>query len=89
MREKGSNGVRRSSRRIGRRILIRVLLSRREQEVLRWVNLGKTSWDISVILNITERTVNYHVGNIMRKLGVNSRVHAVSEASGREFDNGW
>jgi DNA-binding CsgD family transcriptional regulator len=65
-----------------RRIRIRSLLSEREREVLNWLNHGKTSWDISVILNISERTVNYHVGNIIRKLGVSSRVHAVSEAVG-------
>ncbi len=65
-----------------RNLRIRSLLSGREREVLNWLNRGKTSWDISVILNITERTVNYHVGNIIQKLGVSSRVHAVSETSG-------
>ncbi|MHB8882870.1 MAG: helix-turn-helix domain-containing protein [Thermodesulfovibrionales bacterium] len=69
--------------RTNRRIRIRSLLSRREQEVLSWLHEGKTSWDIAMILNITERTVNYHVGNIMQKLDVSSRVHAVSEAGGR------
>jgi DNA-binding CsgD family transcriptional regulator len=63
------------------RMRIRSLLSGREREVLNWLNLGKTSWDISVILSITERTVNYHVGQIIRKLGVSSRVHAVYEAA--------
>jgi LuxR family quorum-sensing transcriptional regulator LasR len=46
---------------------------------------GKTSWAISVILRISERTVNFHVNNIMRKLGVIIRMQAVSVA----FDNEW
>jgi DNA-binding CsgD family transcriptional regulator len=59
-------------------------LSPREREVLRWLKLGKTSWDISVILRISERTVNYHVANILRKLEVTNRLQAVSEASIKE-----
>jgi DNA-binding CsgD family transcriptional regulator len=47
-----------------------VAISVREKEVLNWLQQGKTSWDISVILGISERTVNYHVYNVMRKLGV-------------------
>lgn len=61
---------------------VRSLLSEREKEVLGWLKQGKTSWAISVILNISERTVNYHVGNILRKLGVCNRTHAVAESAG-------
>ncbi len=60
-------------------------LTPREVEVLRWLRKGKTSWDISVILMISERTVNYHVGNIMQKLDVTNRMQAVSEAANREL----
>ncbi len=56
-------------------------LSPREREVLKWLKCGKTSWAISLILRISERTVNYHVNNIMRKLDVSSRIQAVSEAA--------
>lgn len=55
-------------------------LSPRELEVLMWLKLGKTSWDIAVILRISERTVNYHVSNILQKLDVASRLQAVSAA---------
>jgi DNA-binding CsgD family transcriptional regulator len=55
-------------------------LSAREREVLKWLRLGKTSWDISMILRISERTVNYHVGNIMKKLDVTNRLQAVSKS---------
>jgi DNA-binding CsgD family transcriptional regulator len=55
-------------------------LSPREREVLKWLRLGKTSWDISMILRISERTVNYHVGNIMKKLDVTNRLQAASKS---------
>jgi DNA-binding CsgD family transcriptional regulator len=55
--------------------------SPREVEVLHWLKSGKTSWDMSVIMKISERTVNYHVNNIMHKLNVMNRSQAVSEAA--------
>ena len=57
------------------------LLSTREMEVLDWLKQGKSSWDISVILDISERTVNFHVYNIMRKLGATNRPQAVAVAA--------
>ena len=56
-------------------------LSQRETEVLSWLKTGKSSWDISVILGISERTVNFHVRNIVQKLNAVSRVHAVAVAA--------
>jgi len=58
------------------------IISAREKEVLTWLKEGKSSWDVSIILNISERTVNFHVGNIMQKLGAVSRLHAVAIAAG-------
>lgn len=55
-------------------------ITSREKEVLDWLKLGKSSWDISVILGISERTVNYHVYNIMQKLGAVNRPQAVAAA---------
>ena len=55
-------------------------ISIREKEVLNWVKYGKSTWDISVILNISERTVKYHINNIMRKLDAVTRSHAVAIA---------
>ncbi len=55
-------------------------LTSREKEVLNWLKDGKSSWDISVILSISERTVNFHVNNIMMKLDAVSRTHAVAIA---------
>ncbi|MEW6601357.1 MAG: helix-turn-helix transcriptional regulator [Nitrospirota bacterium] len=55
-------------------------LSEREKEVLTWSKRGKSSWEISAILNISERTVNFHINNIMQKLNAVSRTQAVAVA---------
>jgi len=51
-------------------------LTDRELEALTWVARGKSSADIAVILGISERTVNFHMDNAMRKAGVATRVQA-------------
>ena len=56
------------------------ILSSREKEVLNWLKQGKSSWDISIILGISESTANYHVYNIMGKLKVTNRPQAVAVA---------
>lgn len=55
-------------------------LTPREREVIQWLANGKSTWDISVILGIGERTVKFHIGGAMRKLGAMSRSHAVAKA---------
>lgn len=59
-----------------------VRLSAREREVLDWLKHGKSSWEISVILGISERTVNYHVYNVMGKLEARNRPQALAVATG-------
>ena len=53
-------------------------LSPRETNVLTWMKQGKTNWEISRILGITERTVRFHVESIFMKLDVSSRTQAVA-----------
>lgn len=55
-------------------------LSARELEVLRWISAGKSSWETGVILRIAERTVNFHVRNIVQKLDAVNRPQAVAMA---------
>ncbi len=55
-------------------------LTRREQDCLQWAAAGKTSWEIGQVLHITERTVNFHLGHAMSKLGCHSRQHAIVKA---------
>ena len=55
-------------------------ISKREKEVLKWLRKGKSSWDISVILEISERTVNFHINNVMKKFDSITRTQAVATA---------
>ena len=55
-------------------------LTPREKECLSWAAAGKSSWEISQIVSSSERTVNFHIGNVIQKLGVASRSHAVAKA---------
>lgn len=56
------------------------LLTTREREVMNWVAAGKTAWDTSVILSISEDTVNKTVTAAMQKLNAHTRAQAVAEA---------
>ena len=53
-------------------------LTPREIEVLNWIKEGKSSWDISVILNCSKRVVDFHVNNLKKKLNAVSRAQAVA-----------
>ena len=55
-------------------------LTERQRECLKWVRAGKTSWEISTILRISERTVIFHISAACRRLGVQTRAQAVVEA---------
>ncbi|MFM7378660.1 MAG: response regulator [Erythrobacter sp.] len=55
-------------------------LTRREAEVLLWVSYGKTNKTISEILGISPRTVNKHLEQVFRKLGVETRAAATAIA---------
>jgi LuxR family transcriptional regulator, quorum-sensing system regulator BjaR1 len=56
------------------------LLTPREREVLKWVAMGKTDWEIGEILNIAETTSTAHMQNICRKLDARTRAQAVAAA---------
>jgi LuxR family transcriptional regulator len=56
-------------------------LSRREVEVLKLSADGKTAFEISRILSLSERTINFHVHRAIEKLGVNNKIAAVIAAS--------
>lgn len=55
-------------------------LTRREAEVLLWVSYGKTNRTVSEILGISPRTVNKHLEQVFRKLGVETRAAATAIA---------
>lgn len=53
-------------------------ITKRESEVLYWLSYGKTSWEISQILTMSPRTVNKHLEQIYKKLGVDNRTSAAA-----------
>ena len=63
-------------------------LTEREREVLALVTAGKSNKEIAQTLSITVRTVEFHVGNVLGKLGLASRVEAVVWAKEHGLCNG-
>jgi DNA-binding CsgD family transcriptional regulator len=55
-------------------------LTARESEVLWWVTEGKTNREIGIILGRSPRTVQIHLNNVFRKLGVETRTAAATLA---------
>lgn len=55
-------------------------LTHREAEVLLWVSYGKTNRTISEILGISPRTVNKHLEQVFKKMGVETRAGATALA---------
>lgn len=53
----------------------------RELECLQWSAHAKTSDEIALILGISRSTVNFHLSNASRKLGVKGRQQAVQQAA--------
>lgn len=56
------------------------ILTPRERECLEWVAGGKTDWEISQILGISEQTVHGYAQNAMTKLNARTRAQAVALA---------
>jgi DNA-binding NarL/FixJ family response regulator len=60
--------------------VVRLGLTSREAEVLALVAAGRTNREIGTELFVSEKTASVHVSNILRKLGVRSRVEAAAIA---------
>ena len=58
-----------------------IRLTERERTVLRWTGDGKTASEISIIMRISESTVNFHVRNAMAKLGTANKLAATVKAA--------
>lgn len=59
---------------------IQIVLTPREKEVVKWTVAGKSSWEISKILNCSESTINFHLSNIRLKFNVNTKQQAIIKA---------
>jgi len=53
-------------------------LTPRERDALGWVAQGKSDWEISVILGVSETTARWHVDNGRKKLGAVNRAQAIA-----------
>ena len=58
-----------------------VRLTPREVEVLKWTREGKSAWAVGKILSMSEATVNFHLRNVMGKLGVSNKHVALLKAT--------
>jgi DNA-binding NarL/FixJ family response regulator len=58
-------------------------LTNREHVVLTYLGTGRRNKDIAEKLEITERTVKYHISSILAKLGAQNRTQAVQIAATR------
>ncbi|MFI4865676.1 MAG: response regulator [Steroidobacterales bacterium] len=59
----------------------RIDLGERELEALTWAARGKTFAEIGQILGLSRRTVEFHLDNARRKLGVPTRTQALVKAA--------
>lgn len=66
-------------------IIDHVVLTTRETECLKWAAMGKSEWEISQILGISEHTSEKHLLSAKSKLGAVNRVQAVAEAIRRGY----
>ena len=57
-----------------------VRISKRERECLLWTSQGKTSYEIGMILGLSENTINNYLATVGRKLGAFNRPHMVGLA---------
>ena len=64
-------------------------LTEREREVLRLVVVGKSNKEIAQALKVTERTVEFHVSNVLGKLGLTSRVEVVVWVKKHKLCDHW
>lgn len=59
---------------------IKDVLTLREKDILRWCSEGKTSEEIAMLMGLSERTVNFHIGNSIKKLSVANKTVATAKA---------
>lgn len=57
-----------------------LLMSARELDCLSWTAAGKTAWEASIILGISERTVRFHLNVAREKLKCATTTQAVAKA---------
>ncbi len=64
-----------------------LVVSARELDCLRWVAAGKSAWEASVILGISERTVRFHLNSAREKLNCTTTTQAVAKVVAQQLIN--
>ena len=62
-----------------------ISLTARERDVLQWIAEGKTDWEISMILHVSEHLVDKMCRQLRTKLGATNRTHTVAFALRRNL----
>jgi DNA-binding CsgD family transcriptional regulator len=62
-------------------------LTKQEKAVADWLVEGKTNWEIAQIMGVSERTVKFHVTNILGKLEARNRQYAIALLIAERFMN--
>ena len=57
----------------GQSVIPKIQITERKRECLTWEEEGKTAWETSQILNISERTVIFHLQNAAQNLQTTNR----------------
>ena len=60
---------------------VKASMTIREKEVLGWTAEGKTAYEIGKILSVAERTVNFHIENVVVKLKSTNKTQAAIKAA--------
>lgn len=62
-----------------------LIISARELDCLRWAAAGKSAWEASIILGISQRTVRFHLNSAREKLQCANTAHAVAKAVSQQL----
>lgn len=62
-----------------------IIVSAREIDCLKWMAAGKTAWEVSTILGISERTVRFHLNAAREKLQCTTTTQAVAKAVSQQL----
>jgi LuxR family transcriptional regulator len=62
-------------------VVLKKEFSQRELEILKWTAEGKTAVEISLILSISEHTVNFHQKNMQKRFNVSNKTQIACYAA--------
>ena len=60
--------------------LIGPSFTKREKECLLWAADGKTSWEIAIIIGVSESTIVHDLQSTVKKMNATNRQHAIARA---------